>query len=621
MSEASKSFLSLTALAALLLVTCNACQSDPPKSSVVNTPPAESVDENNSITTLAAEAAPINTPQPISPAVQESPQPTQPPTDSPTASPTSTQTLLPSPSYGIASTTLSETDGMTMVYVPQGEFLMGLSGEAFYQLSEDIFAECPGCKMYQSHERPEHPVYLDAYWIDQSEVTNAMYARCAADGVCEIPGPQENEFTAEILYGKPGFEDFPMVNVNWFHAQTYCEWAGRRMPTEAEWEKAARGTDGRRFPWGEETGCQYANYKDCAINSLTRVGRYPKGASPYGTLDMAGNAQEWVADWYSESYYDLSDYNNPQGPEEGTARVIRDGNWEGWSYLMRTTARSKLRPEIHYFFNLVGFRCALSADALTEDQVALITPVAVKPTTTPLPSPTPTEPVWPDVTPVVISPYCSVDSDSPVSIQADQPVTLKWSWSAKTAEMVQEHIDVAKYTIRFEDQPVNPHRRSKIEHISDGDFYRVTWYADLGMLLPGEYYAARGLEWSEQISDGWNTYGPGGEFEIVFDNCYITVDPPADKRYQSAPACMLDMWQEIVLVPDALILTHPDIVQGEPVANPGGSLYMMSYAPWWGPLNEDTAGYGFWYGIGDTPGPDGGLLGYVWEADIAGCGE
>ena len=191
---------------------------------------------------------------------------------------------------------------MTLVFVPAGEFLMGLEGEAYYQLWNEILDICPHCKITQDDETPQHPVYLDAFWIDQTEVTNTMYAACAAAGACEVPQPAEYETELpETYYDRPGYEDFPMVNVNWFHAQAYCEWAGRRLPTEAEWEKAARGTDGRTYPWGNELDCLRANFQDCAINSLTRTGRYPKGASPYGALDMAGNAREWVADWYSES--------------------------------------------------------------------------------------------------------------------------------------------------------------------------------------------------------------------------------------------------------------------------------------------------------------------------------
>jgi formylglycine-generating enzyme required for sulfatase activity len=616
MSCSSKTIF-LSGLAAVMLLAVSACRPQTPAPAPEKPPAAEAVSKESTLTQPSAPAVePTKTAQPAASATQEPPAApanataSAPTTRAPTAAP-----------YGIDSTYLSQEDDMMLVFVPAGEFLMGLSGDAFYQLWNEIMDICPNCRINQRHEMPQHTVYLDDYWIDQTEVTNAMYAGCVAAGVCEAPLPDDDEFTAELFYDRPGYEDFPIVNVNWFHAQAYCEWAGRRLPTEAEWEKAARGTDGRTYPWGEEADCLRANYEDCAINSLTRTGRYPKGASPYGALDMAGNVTEWVADWYSESYYDRSDYENPQGPADGKARVIRDGHWSTWHYSMRTTRRTKLSPNVTRFnYNYTGFRCAISADALTEAQAANITPVAVKPTATSLPSPTATQPVWPDVDPVVIRPYCRADGDSPVTIQANQPVTLTWSWGATTSEFVQEHIDAARYTIRFEDQPVNAHRRSKIEHVSDGDYYRVTWSADLGMLLPGEYFAARGLEWSQQISDGWDTYGPGGEFETVFDNCDVIVEPPTLRDSQPYPACVMDLWQEIELHTDALILTHPDILQGAPIANPEGALYLMG-PPWWGPLNEQKAGYGYWYGIGDAPGPDGGLVGYVWEGHIVGCME
>ena len=619
MPKLTKTFLILSGMGVVSLLALNACQPDAPVPEPSQPPVAAAKVSTPSQPALATPAAATQTLSPTATA-PSAPSPTPPPQEAPTEVPT--EAPSPTPSFGTGSTYLSPSDGMTLVYVPAGEFLMGLDGEAYYQLWNEIIEVCPHCKITQDDETPQHAVYLDAYWIDQTEVTNAMYAACVAAGACEVPQPKEYETELpEIFYDRPGYEDFPMVNVNWFQAQAYCEWAGRRLPSEAEWEKAARGTDGRAYPWGNEPDCLRANYRDCSINSLTRTGRYPRGASPYGALDMAGNAREWVADWYSRSYYDLSEYANPQGPAEGKGRVLRDGHWDSWNYSMRTTGRDKLGPSVNYFFNFYGFRCALSADALTAAQEANITPVAVQPTATPTLSPTPTQAVWPEVTPAVIKPYCSVEDQSPVMIQANQPVTLAWSWGATTAELVQDHIDAANYTIRFEDQPVNANRRSPIEHVGDGDYYRVTWYADLGMLLPGEYFSGRGLEWSQQISDGWNTYGPGGEFETVGDYCDVIVEEATMPGPQPYPACVIDLWEEIELREGALILTQPDIRQGAPVANPGGALYMMGPPPWWGPLRAETAGYGYWYGIGDVAGPEGGLLGYVWEGDIVGCVE
>jgi formylglycine-generating enzyme required for sulfatase activity len=180
------------------------------------------------------------------------------------------------------------TDGMVMVYVPEGEFLMGSpSGQG------------------NDDEHPQHTVYLDAFWIDQTEVTNAQYRKCLEAGVCRKPVCWDNSD-----YNAP---DQPVVCVSWGDARTYCEWAGVRLPSEAEWEKAARGTDGRVYPWGNEAPiCERANYAVC-VGKAASAGSYPAGVSPYGALDMAGNVWEWVADWYAGNYYSRSPARNPQG--------------------------------------------------------------------------------------------------------------------------------------------------------------------------------------------------------------------------------------------------------------------------------------------------------------------
>jgi serine/threonine-protein kinase len=252
-----------------------------------------------------------------------------------TVHPTSMPTSIPKPlEPGVGSTMLSEKDSMTLVYIPAGEFSMGNDSG-------------------WNEEKPAHMVDLAAFWIDQTEVTNEMYAKCEQEGSCPLPSNATH-------FDDSSYADHPVVYVSWNDANQYCTWAGRRLPTEAEWEKAARGTDGGVYPWGDAIDCSFANYwgeENGCVDDTTTAGNYPEGVSPYGALDMTGNVLEWVNTVFASYPYDATD--GREDSNASGARVLRDGSWNVTAEFSRASRRDWYSPTIRR--NYVGFRCAMSA--------------------------------------------------------------------------------------------------------------------------------------------------------------------------------------------------------------------------------------------------------------------
>ena len=263
-----------------------------------------------------------------------------------TASPTTTPvpSVSSTPSVAAGTSTQSEIDGMLQLYIPAGKFLMGTQTDGDW-IGPDEF--------------PQHEVYLDAFWMDKTEITNREYHKCITSGECTPPHSTESE-TRIGYFDNPEFADFPVIQVDWEQANEFCKWAGRRLPTEAEWEKSARGVTERLFPWnGNDKGPYFANFGSYEKSADTfTVGSILSGASPYGLLDMAGNVYEWTADWYAADYYTQSPEANPLGPQNGTTRVIRGGAWSSDWYFIRTASRLSFYPDL--FSNDIGFRCAQS---------------------------------------------------------------------------------------------------------------------------------------------------------------------------------------------------------------------------------------------------------------------
>lgn len=241
-------------------------------------------------------------------------------------------------------TEITDGKGVPMVLVPEGEFTMG---------SENG----------QEDEKPAHRVNLDSYYIDKYEVTNILYKSCVDSGSCTQP-KQINSHSRSSYYGNSTYDNYPVIYVDWNQASAFCSWRGAYLPSESQWEKAARGTDTRTYPWGEDIDCGKANFRDC-IGDTTEVGRYDNGKSLYGVYELVGNVSEWTADWY-----DAFSDNATENPEYGTKyRVVRGGSWSSpyWFGVNALSVSYRQNVTQDQVENDIGFRCVMDIAVLTID--------------------------------------------------------------------------------------------------------------------------------------------------------------------------------------------------------------------------------------------------------------
>ena len=263
------------------------------------------------------------------------PEPTATPTPL-SAPPTRSTPLPPPPDPAAYAPVFNAYNNMELIYIPEGEFRMG-SGKTDSNQDEN--------------ETPAHKVYLDAFWISKTQVTNAMFNACVNAGVCKYSVKK----TTNPNYLDPLFTYHPVVYIAWEMAQTYCDWTGGRLPTEAEWEKAARGPGSNRYPWGDDQpSLKYVNAEN-DVGNTTAAGSFIAGASVYGVLDMGGNVREWVSDWFDPAYYQVSPYRNPWGPETGEKKVLKGASFSDPFRYCRSANRLSHEPGSPGAVR--GFRC------------------------------------------------------------------------------------------------------------------------------------------------------------------------------------------------------------------------------------------------------------------------
>ena len=245
-----------------------------------------------------------------------------------------------------------------MVLIPEGVFTMG------YKINNKN-------EWGDTDEEPVHNVFLKSYYIDRLEVSASQFSNFLnhnlkkASLYFQTGSGVTIEKVGHLYSPRAGLNNYPANRISWYGAAAYCRWVNKRLPTEAEWEKSARGIDGRIFPWGDEFPTNdrvtfRRKFNKVGFKALEIVDSMPNGRSPYGVHHMAGNAWEWVSDWYEDIYYEKSPFENPKGPDSGVSKVLRGGNWYYKAYYMRTTYRFNEKPGV--FKNWQGFRCAKDLD-------------------------------------------------------------------------------------------------------------------------------------------------------------------------------------------------------------------------------------------------------------------
>jgi formylglycine-generating enzyme required for sulfatase activity len=417
-------------------------------------------------------------------------------------------------------------DGMEMVFIPAGSFTMGSTQQTISEAIQNCRIYSDNCQTdFFEDQFPPHDVNLDSYWIDQTEVTNAMFAAFLNDQGNRAQGgttwldasgsrtrihQEGDEWVVDS-----GYESHPVTQVSWYGAQAYCQWAGRRLPTEAEWEQAARGVDGRRYPWGNsQPTCQVTNFDECTSDT-SPVGAYPQGASPYGVQDLSGNVWEWVADWYGAEYYANSPPNNPQGPVSSDGRVMRGGSWGTSPAFFEATYRVTNTPEDSDNFS--GFRCAVSHSDLGQ---------TVSSTQAIIPDGSETQ--TPGGSQVDIIPF---GEDQVIS--ASDEVKFAFCWTAATSAYANEYADRVRLHIQLdgEELTIPDDAWGPLEVTEDVDGDGVEDYArcfDLyvGRLEPGVHEVYMTTEIPGGMTDGFDLDGDDqlDWYESYEGSMYLTVE-------------------------------------------------------------------------------------------------